>query len=171
MAKARKAPAKRKPAKPGARKRNKGGRPSTFTQAKVDAICERLAKGEPMAVICRDPGMPDPVTVTRWGETRPDVVQAIARAREAGFDHLAAQCLEIAEDGSADYVLSKTGPILDTEHVARSKLRIETRLKLLAKWDPKRYGDKLQLADADGGKLPPAPQFIVQPVIAVKSDE
>jgi hypothetical protein len=26
------------------------------------------------------------------------------------------------------------------------KLQIETRLKLLAKWDPKRYGDKLSLS-------------------------
>ena len=25
------------------------------------------------------------------------------------------------------------------------KLQIETRLKLLAKWDPKRYGDKVDL--------------------------
>jgi hypothetical protein len=28
----------------------------------------------------------------------------------------------------------------------RSKLRIETRLKLLAKWNPKKWGDKLELA-------------------------
>jgi len=31
---------------------------------------------------------------------------------------------------------------IDGEHVSRSKLRIETRLKLLACWDPKRYGAK-----------------------------
>jgi hypothetical protein len=35
---------------------------------------------------------------------------------------------------------------LDREHVQRSKLRIETRLKLLAKWNPKKWGDKLELA-------------------------
>jgi hypothetical protein len=30
------------------------------------------------------------------------------------------------------------------------KLQIETRLKLLAKWNPKKYGDRVQLAgDAD----------------------
>ena len=34
---------------------------------------------------------------------------------------------------------------LNGEHVQRSKLRIETRLKLLAKWDPRRYGDRLAL--------------------------
>jgi hypothetical protein len=33
----------------------------------------------------------------------------------------------------------------DSEWISRSKLRVETRLKLLAKWDPKRYGDRLNL--------------------------
>ena len=33
------------------------------------------------------------------------------------------------------------------------KLQVETRLKLLAKWDPKRYGEKLALGGADD--LPP----------------
>ena len=29
--------------------------------------------------------------------------------------------------------------------IQRAKLRIDTRLKLLSKWDPKRYGDKLDI--------------------------
>jgi hypothetical protein len=34
-------------------------------------------------------------------------------------------------------------------------LRIETRLKLLAKWDPKRYGERLhsEVTGVDGGPL------------------
>lgn len=34
---------------------------------------------------------------------------------------------------------------MNTEHVQRSKLRIETRLKLLAKWNPKKWGEKVDL--------------------------
>jgi hypothetical protein len=42
------------------------------------------------------------------------------------------------------------GPRLNAEHVQRSKLRIETRLKLLAKWNPKKYGERVAVAgDAD----------------------
>jgi hypothetical protein len=53
--------------------------------------------------------------------------------------------LDIADDKSGD--------------VARDKLRVETRLKLLAKWNPKKYGDNMQLrhADAEGGKLDTQP--------------
>jgi hypothetical protein len=52
---------------------------------------------------------------------------------------------------------------LDREHVQRSKLRIETRLKLLAKWNPKKWGDRLQVAgDAEN---PLAIQQITRKVV------
>lgn len=166
MAKAAKKPAKRKPppkAKAEKPEKPKGGRPSKYSAGLVESICSRLAKGEPLAVICRDEGMPADRTVYDWMEARPDVSAAIARAREVGFDALAAGCLEIAEDGSRDFVLAKTGPILDTEHVQRSKLRIDTRLKLLAKWDPKRYGERLQHANDPDNPMPGAVTFLVMP--------
>jgi hypothetical protein len=34
--------------------------------------------------------------------------------------------------------------------IEHRKLRIETRLKLLAKWNPKKYGDKLAHTGASG---------------------
>jgi hypothetical protein len=34
--------------------------------------------------------------------------------------------------------------------IEHRKLRIETRLKLLAKWNPKKYGDRLDIGNADG---------------------
>lgn len=43
---------------------------------------------------------------------------------------------------------------LGANDASRDKARAWVRLQLLAKWDPKRYGERLQHADADGGKLP-----------------
>lgn len=45
--------------------------------------------------------------------------------------------------------------IPDKEWMLRSKLRVETRLKLLAKWDPKRYGEKItqEISGPDGGPV------------------
>lgn len=131
------------------------GRPSDFTPELLEEICDRLAKGEPLAAICRDDHMPSDRTVRNWMSAPDvsvsvDISSAIARAREVGFDAIAAECLEIAEDGSHDYKHKKRSngeeyEEFDSEHVQRSKLRIDTRLKLLSKWDPKRYGDKLAL--------------------------
>jgi predicted transcriptional regulator len=126
------------------------GRPSKFTQALATAIADRIATGEPLAVICRDEGMPTDRTVRNWMEASPEFSSAIARAREVGFDALAAECLEIADETGRD---TKKGPndtdICDSEWISRSRLRVETRLKLLAKWDPKRYGEKLALGQAE----------------------
>lgn len=123
------------------------GRPSLKTPELVSAICERLAQGEPLAAICRDEGMPHPSTVRDWMKADAEVSRAIACAREDGEDWLAAECLSIADDGSRDYETKEDGrEVVDHDHIQRSKLRIDTRLKLLAKWNPKKYGERLALA-------------------------
>jgi hypothetical protein len=125
------------------------GRPSTYTKAKGAAICARLSKGEPLAVICRDKGMPPVRTVSLWKENHPEFAANFARAREEGYDAIAAECLEIADATERDTVMVGSGEhereVANTEWISRSKLRVETRLKLLAKWDPKRYGEKQQV--------------------------
>jgi len=129
------------------------GRPSKFTPQIAQEICDRLSKGEPLAQICRDEKMPSPSTISTWKAVDPDFSAAIARAREDGFDAIAQECLDIADNTHSDTISTKDGERPDTEWISRSKLRVETRLKLLAKWDPKRYGEKLAIGGA--ADLPP----------------
>ena len=105
------------------------GRPSKFTDKLFAEICERLSKGEPLAQICRDEHMPAHNTISDWKVSRPVVSDGIARAREIGFDAIALEALRIADDKEGEH--------------QRDRLRVDTRLKLLAKWDPKRYGDRI----------------------------
>ena len=113
----------------------------------VERIVEGLSAGTPLRELCRQDGMPAWRTVYDWLEADPDFAARFARAREMGFDAIAEEALEIADDGSNDWMERRrkdgsTEEVVNSEHVQRSKLRIETRLKLLAKWSPKRYGDK-----------------------------
>jgi hypothetical protein len=121
------------------------GRKSTFTQAIADAICARLSQGEPLESICRDEDMPTSRTVSNWKAADEAFASDIAHAREAGFDRIAADCLDIADETGKDTLYGENGERANTEWISRSKLRIETRLKLLAKWDPKRYGEKMDV--------------------------
>lgn len=105
----------------------------------VERIEGALSVGTPLAVVCREDGMPGTSTVYEWMEASEELSGRIARARELGWDALAQECLTIADSAAADGVA-----------VQHMKLRIETRLKLLAKWDPKRYGDLVKLAGSDG---------------------
>lgn len=143
------------------------GRPSKYTDAVAREICERLAQGEPLASICRDERMPAVRTVGDWRERLPEFSASIARARDEGFDALAAQCLDIADDKSGDIRLvgDDDQEVCNTEFVQRAKLRIETRLKLLAKWDPKRYGDRVDHSSSDGSmsQKPTVIQFVSPP--------
>lgn len=128
-----------------ATKKGSPGRPSSFTQEIAGEICARLSKGEPLTQICRDEKMPAVRTVSDWKAADEQFSASIARAREEGYDQIAADCLTIADDIQADTLATENGERPNTEWIARSKLRIETRLKLLAKWDPKRYGERLAI--------------------------
>jgi predicted secreted protein len=129
-------------------------RPSTFTEEIAEEICERLSEGEPLRQICRDDRMPAWRTVYAWKAANPDFDARIARAREAGFDAIAHECLEIADETAFDTIQGENGDRANSEWISRSKLRVETRLKLLAKWDPKRYGDKITQEHTGAGGGP-----------------
>lgn len=113
-----------------------------------EEIILRLSEGEPLAVICRDDHMPADRTVRRWQDEDGEFASAIARAREAGFDAIAVKLRETAR-----------GKGESTSDVQRDKLIIDTDLKLLAKWDPKRYGEKLDLTSSDGSMTPKEPTY------------
>lgn len=71
-------------------------------------------------------------------------------ARTSGYEVIANECLAIADEGTKDLVETEDrfgNPkiAVDKEHIQRSKLRIETRLKLLSKWHPQKYGEKIQV--------------------------
>jgi hypothetical protein len=134
----------------------KRGRPSSFTQGIADEIAERLGNGEPLAQICRDEKMPGLTTVYDWQKANEQFSESIACARDAGYDHIAVDALAILDE-EPERVVTITGDDrsesrIDSASVQRAKNRFEGRLKLLAKWDAKRYGDKLDLTSG-GEKL------------------
>lgn len=123
----------------------KVGRPTKRNDQVIARITGGLSKGIPLAVICREKGMPSTHAVWDWAKKDPEISLAIARARDAGFDAIALEALKIADTPimGEEITESKDGPTIKrADMIAHRKLQVETRLKLLAKWDPKRYGDK-----------------------------
>jgi hypothetical protein len=122
----------------------------------IAEICTRIALGEPLRQICREEGMPHWTTFYDWLRSDNELFLRFAQARELGFDAIAEETLEIADDASNDWMEKNDkdgnfiGYVLNGEHVQRSKLRIETRLKLLAKWSPNKYGDKVEISGIGG---------------------
>jgi len=121
------------------------GRPSKYTPELAAEICERLSNGEPLRQICRDDHMPAWSAVYSWMDKDQTLSEAIARAREAGQDAMAERAYaEMYEE--PERILSEGGSRIDSGYVQLVKARAEITLKMLAKWNPKRYGDRVQLA-------------------------
>jgi hypothetical protein len=132
-------------------------RPSEFSQVKADLICERIGNGESLRAICDDDGMPNKSTVFRWLAANEAFRDQYARARETQADAIFDEILSIADDGHNDWMLRKFGDderyVENGEAIRRSVLRIDARKWMAGKLQPKKYGDKVMHAGADGGPL------------------
>ncbi len=135
------------------------GRPTLYTEALGDEICSRIAAGEGLRAIGRLDHMPAESTMRAWAIDPDHPLSAqYAKARQVQFDRWAEEVLEIADDGTNDFVERQaadgsTKEVLDAEHVQRSRLRVDTRKWLLSKLMAKQYGDKLEHTGPDGGPL------------------
>lgn len=125
-------------------------RPTKFKQETADEICAELAVGRSLRDICRKSG-PDISTVMRWLAAHEPFREQYARAKTAGADALAEEILDIADDGSNDWMErhdkdgENIGWQFNGEAARRSQIRIDARKWLLSKLAPKKYGDKLDL--------------------------
>jgi len=123
-------------------------RTTSYSLKVANEICARLAEGEPLRVICRDDHMPAWRTVYDWRSADPEFAARIAHARDVGFDAIAEEALEIADtpvEGVRREVGTDGVKAVHEDMLGHRKLQVETRLKLLAKWSPSRYGDKQQI--------------------------
>jgi hypothetical protein len=136
------------------------GRPSDFTDAIADAICEKLADGQSLRTICAGDEMPNRATVFRWLASNETFRDQYARARDAQAEALADEILDIADDGSNDWMEryddegGNIGWRENGEAMQRSKLRVEARKWVAAKLLPKKYGDKTLVGSDPENPLP-----------------
>ena len=113
-----------------------------------------LAEGKTLRAYCRQPDKPHYSTIYNWLEAdaksadTPETVR-FQQARDMGEQQILQECLEIADTPRIGEIVTQKGDgtmeIKSADMIEHRKLQIETRLKLLAKWNPKKYGDKLAL--------------------------
>jgi len=118
-----------------------GRPPEAVPEDKAQAICEWISLGNTLRQWCRENDI-HYSTVYLWMEKDADFSQRFARARDVGHDAIADEALAIIDTFPVETV-SDSGSRLDAGHVSWLKNRAEMRLKLLAKWNPKKYGDKV----------------------------
>lgn len=146
-------------ARPGAEKSEATGRPSKWSQEIEEEIMLRIIEGQSLRKIAEDPDMPAKSTMLIW---KANNFNGFRDQYEVAFaikvENMAEEVLEIADDSRNDYIEKEradgsTFMAVDSEHISRSKLRVDTRIKLLSKLIDK-YKDKQTIDHNVSGGVP-----------------
>lgn len=120
--------------------------PAKITPQVIEEVLSRIAQGETLAALGRELGFHPNNWAVRIREDE-ELAIAYAHARDVGADVIAEDALRIIDEEPLRIVeVDEEGKTsqgrIDSAAVTWAKNRAEMRLKLLAKWNPKKYGDK-----------------------------
>lgn len=114
------------------------GRPSTFTEAEGERICQWIQSGKSLNSYCKEHGR-QASTIYHWMTESVSFAQNYGRAHEDRADTLVEDMLDIADS------VEKADNIVQ---VMAGKLRIETRRWIAERMRPEKYGNKVQVDHA-----------------------
>lgn len=84
-------------------------------------------------------------TFYKWISEDEELSKRYARACENRQDALFDEILEIADNDNPDLSIVDGNVVVDGQAVQRSKLRIDARKWMLAKMNPKKYGERVDV--------------------------
>jgi hypothetical protein len=92
--------------------------------------------------------LPARSTFWKWvfeDENNGEISDKLACAREAGIEALLDEAIDIADETAMDTIKDDNGERPNNEWISRSRLRIDTRIKLAQMLKPKKYGPKVDV--------------------------
>lgn len=128
----------------------------TYTRELADQICRELSEGKALKTICQELGVFQPDVYSWVLDDHDGFATKYARARQLMAFGWADELTAIADQRRDDYVMNEEGKMVpDFDHIARMRLRLDTRKWLLSKMLPKVYGDKVvaEITGKDGAAL------------------
>ena len=130
-----------------------------------EEILEYIEDGKSLRSILKASDMPSSRTFFKWIDDDKEKVKRYARAMEIRADSIFEDILEIADDGTNDFMTITKGDVEynveDREVTNRSRLRVDARKFFLSKVLSKKYGDKLDLT-SDGDALQAPKKIIIK---------
>ena len=130
------------------------GKATYYSELLADRILERVAAGEDLRKICREDTFPPAHIVLSWflypdEIERPGFAAKFEKATTIGLHLMATEIVSIADDSGKDkvvkYVNGKKVEVVDTEHITRDRLRIDTRKFILSRKLRKEFGDEVKV--------------------------
>jgi len=131
-------------------KQSKLGRPVSKPDPEiVEKVLEHVALGGTLRAFCRQKGMPSYRTLYRWLDKDQEFLSRFTYvSRFLGARAIAEEALALV-DTPPPVIGEGDNARMDNAHVNWMRSRSDLRLKLLSKWYPQEYGDKVGI-DAKG---------------------
>lgn len=124
--------------------------PEEFISEEVfNDILQWITDGNTLRSYCRQAGAPGWMSVYNHINRSEERRDRYRKAREAGMDAIAEDTIAMVDE----YPEKIQGDRVDPGWVNWRRIQVEQRLRLLAKWDPKRYGDKVGIDHSGGVNL------------------
>ncbi len=130
------------------------GRPTDYTEALADEICEKVSTdSRSLVYLCvENPHWPHRSNVYKWLLKHPYFRDKYAQAKRQQVEAIVDDILDIADDTMND-TLTKTNQngeeyeVQNSEWINRSRLRVDTRKWMASKLAPKLYGDNVGMRE------------------------
>ena len=123
-----------------------------------DSICDLIISGKSLRKALLEVTLPAK-TFFVWLRENDELSKQYARATTERAELMFEDMFDIADDSENDYTETELGKVFNSEHLQRSKLRVDTRKWALSKLMPKKYGDKLDVT-TDGEKIQSTPTIV-----------
>lgn len=116
----------------------------TVTEEQGDIVLTMMAEhGAPLRRACKAAGC-SKTSFWRWKDETLERKERYARAREAQIECWADETIDIADDNTRDVYETEDGrEVVNTDVIARARLRVDTRKWLLSKLARNTYGDNV----------------------------
>jgi hypothetical protein len=122
----------------------------TYQAETFNTMLERIADGESVKSICEEDGMPSQQTFYRWIRENAEQCEKYTRAKEFWADAQLEEIVNISDESTNDIIFNEQGkPIINGDAIQRARLRIDTRKWCMGRLNPKKYGDKMAVGNAD----------------------
>lgn len=133
-----------------------GRPPFLYTDELGNEICNAIASNSVgITKLCnQNSHWPSRETMYQWLANNTSFADKYARAKQQQIELLVDEIIEISDDTSQDTIINENGTrTCNSEFIARSKLRIDSRKWLASKLVPKVYGVHKQDESAPGKTL------------------
>ena len=129
----------------------------TFTDAIASEICERIASGELLTVICLDPHMPTVRRCNAWLREHVEFRLLYGQSLEDRLSIFEEDLVRIPDEAARDFdevkVKGSVKRVIDPGKITVAKLRVEVRRLHLKAGKPAKWGDSAQIVVKSGDEF------------------